>query len=133
MLTLSGSWLFNVTKLSTKPNRLERLDKVTVIVNVDEPNIVVFANGMIKKYQQSGITMKFMNTRTDMNCFDRSSTKIDLENNKVDDEGGKAIGEALKVNTSLTKIYLPYNEIGDEGAKAIEEALQVNASCECIY
>ena len=33
-----------------------------------------------------------------------SLTKIDLGGNKIGDEGGKAIGEALKVNTSLTKI-----------------------------
>ena len=30
--------------------------------------------------------------------------------NKIGDEGGKAIGEALKVNTSLTKINL--GEVG---------------------
>ena len=33
-----------------------------------------------------------------------SLTKIDLHSNKIGDEGGKAIGEALKVNTSLTEI-----------------------------
>ena len=31
---------------------------------------------------------------------------IHLESNKIGDEGGKAIGEALKVNTSLTEIDL---------------------------
>ena len=41
---------------------------------------------------------------------------------------GKAIGEALKVNTSLSEIYLYGNNIGDEGAKAIGEALKVNTS-----
>ena len=46
--------------------------------------------------------------------------------NNIGDEGGKAIGEALKVNTSLTKISLRGNKIGDEGAKAIGEALKVN-------
>ena len=33
-----------------------------------------------------------------------SLTKINLQHNKIGDEGGKAIGEALKVNTSLTEI-----------------------------
>ena len=51
-----------------------------------------------------------------------------MNNNKIGDEGGKAIGEALKVNTSLTKIELYNNNIGDEGAKAIGEALKVNTS-----
>ena len=34
-----------------------------------------------------------------------SLTKIGLDNN-IGDEGAKAIGEALKVNTSLTKIFI---------------------------
>ena len=42
-------------------------------------------------------------------------------------KGAKAIGEALKVNTSLTKIHFT-NVIGDEGGKAIGEALKVNTS-----
>ena len=48
--------------------------------------------------------------------------------NNIGDEGGKAIGEALKVNTSLTKIDLYENNIGDEGGKTIGEALKVNTS-----
>ena len=35
-----------------------------------------------------------------------SLTEINLGGNKIGVEGGKAIGEALKVNTSLTKIDL---------------------------
>ena len=59
-------------------------------------------------------------------------TDIDLSYNNIGDEGGKAIGEALKVNTSLSEIDLDSNNIGDEGRKAIREALKVNNSCE-IY
>ena len=58
-------------------------------------------------------------------------TKIYLNWNNIGVEGAKAIGEALKVNTSLTKIYL--DNIGDEGAKAIGEALKVNTSLTEIY
>ena len=47
---------------------------------------------------------------------------------KIGAEGAKAIGEALKVNTSLTEIDLGKNEIGAEGGKAIGEALKVNIS-----
>ena len=46
--------------------------------------------------------------------------------NEIGAEGAKAIGEALKVNTSLTEIDLNNNNIGVEGAKAIGEALKVN-------
>ena len=48
-------------------------------------------------------------------------TVIDLRWNNIGDEGGKAIGEALKVNTSLIQIFLGGNKIGDEVAKTIEE------------
>ena len=47
-----------------------------------------------------------------------------VSNNKIGAEGGKAIGEALKVNTSLISIGLDDTKIGDEGAKAIGEALK---------
>ena len=59
-------------------------------------------------------------------------TKINLDYD-IGVEGGKAIGEALKVNTSLTKIDLDGNEIGAEGAKAIGEALKVNTSLTKIF
>ena len=55
-------------------------------------------------------------------------TDIDLSYNNIGDEGGKAIGEALKVNISLTRINLRYNEIGDEGGKAFGEVLKANTS-----
>ena len=38
-------------------------------------------------------------------------TKIDLYYKNIGVEGGKAIGEALKVNTSLTEIHLENNKI----------------------
>ena len=59
-----------------------------------------------------------------------SLTKIDLNRNNIGDEGGKAIGEALKVKT---EIDLDGNDIGDEGGKAIGEALKVNTSLTEIY
>ena len=55
-------------------------------------------------------------------------TEIDLGDLAIDDAEAKAIGEALKVNTSLTEIYLYSNNISDEGAKAIGDALKVNTS-----
>ena len=55
-----------------------------------------------------------------------------LPDNNIGDEGTKAIGEALKVNTSLGAIHLSDNNIGDEG-KAIGEALKVNTSLVAIH
>ena len=64
---------------------------------------------------------------------DGSLTSIYLRYTIIGAEGGKAIGEALKVNNSLTQIYLDDNNIGVEGVKAIGEALKVNTSLTSIY
>ena len=53
---------------------------------------------------------------------DGSLTSIKLRYNKIGDEGGKAIGEGLKVNTSLTEIHLHDNKIGDEGKQLLTDA-----------
>ena len=42
--------------------------------------------------------------------------------NNIGDEGAKAIGEALKVNSSLTAIGLGNNNIGDEGRQFLTDA-----------
>ena len=55
-------------------------------------------------------------------------TEIRLYYMNIGVEEAKAIGEELKVNTSLTKINLFMNNIGDEAGKAIGEALKVNTS-----
>jgi hypothetical protein len=46
---------------------------------------------------------------------------------KLGPEGGAAIAEALKVNSTLKFLDLQENQIGS-GAKAIAEALKVNTS-----
>merc|ERR1711871_966864 len=64
---------------------------------------------------------------------DGSLTSIYLRYTIIGAEGGKAIGEALKVNNSLTQVYLERSNIGVEGEKAIGEALKVNTSLTSIY
>ena len=67
-----------------------------------------------------------------------------LEGNKIGSNGAKAVGEALKTNSTLTEVCLeiiPYsfqcliikkgftrNKIDEDGSKAIEEALKTNTS-----
>ena len=53
-------------------------------------------------------------------------TELNLASNYIEDDGAKAIAEALKVNPVLTNLDLRLNSIGDDGAKAIAEALKVN-------
>ena len=64
---------------------------------------------------------------------DGSLTSISLYDNKIGAEGGKAIGEGLKVNTSLTSIHLRNNTIGAEGRGALRETREVNAGCNIDY
>ena len=45
-----------------------------------------------------------------------------LPDNNIGDEGTKAIGQALKVNTSLTHIDLCENNIGDEVNQLLTDA-----------
>ena len=58
----------------------------------------------------------------------RSVTELLLPNNGISDAGAKALAEMLKDNSSLTTIELGGNKIGDSGAKALAEALDQNRS-----
>jgi len=49
-----------------------------------------------------------------------------LSHNFVGDQGAVAIGEALKVNSSLETLTLKNNRIGAQGLQAIGEAIAVN-------
>ena len=71
---------------------------------------------------------EFVGVKKTKQLRDGLLTKINLHWNNIGVEGAKAIGEALKVNTSLTEISLYENNIGDEGGKANGEALKVNTS-----
>ena len=53
-------------------------------------------------------------------------TSLDLRGNEIEDEGAKALAEALLMNKSVTDFNLDGNYVGDEGAKALAEALIEN-------
>ena len=53
-------------------------------------------------------------------------TKINLYDNKIEDEGLKFLAELLKTNSTLTSIDLRINYIGDEGVEFLAEALKEN-------
>ncbi|MCD6035114.1 MAG: family protein 3-like [Rickettsiales bacterium] len=56
----------------------------------------------------------------------KTLTTLHLNDNKVGDEGVKALAEALKTNKTLTTLYLDWNKIGNTGAEALAEALKTN-------
>ena len=55
-------------------------------------------------------------------------TSLDLSENRLNVEGGKAIAEALKVNGAMADLNLSYNYMGAGGAKAIAEMLTINST-----
>ena len=59
--------------------------------------------------------------------------ELNLYENKIGDEGAKALAEALQENQTLTSLVLWDNKIGDEGGKALLEALQKNQTLTTIY
>ena len=59
---------------------------------------------------------------------DPSLTSLNLGDNRIGDDGAKALATALKNNTSLTSLNLLGNRIGDDGAKALATALETNTS-----
>ena len=62
----------------------------------------------------------------------KSLTSINLENNQIGAEGGKALAEGIAVSKSLTSIDLCGNEIGPEGATALGPAIAVSKSLTSI-
>ena len=54
--------------------------------------------------------------------------KLDLGGNALGKKGGRAMGEALAVNTTLTQLGLYAKPIGSTGASAISQALEVNTA-----
>merc|ERR1712070_954094 len=49
-------------------------------------------------------------------------TTLILYDNRIGDEGAKALASSLEVNAVLTKLDLGYNRIGDEGKQAVRDA-----------
>ena len=54
--------------------------------------------------------------------------ELDLEYNKIGDDGAARLGEGLAGNTTLTELYLWNNNIGDEGAARLGEGLAGNTT-----
>eukprot|EP00633_Aureoumbra_lagunensis_P010604 CAMPEP_0197340654 /NCGR_PEP_ID=MMETSP0892-20130614/45785_1 /TAXON_ID=44058 ORGANISM="Aureoumbra lagunensis, Strain CCMP1510" /NCGR_SAMPLE_ID=MMETSP0892 /ASSEMBLY_ACC=CAM_ASM_000538 /LENGTH=719 /DNA_ID=CAMNT_0042845421 /DNA_START=66 /DNA_END=2222 /DNA_ORIENTATION=+ len=65
---------------------------------------------------------------------DRSLTELKLSSeDKIGDEGAKAIATTLATNTSLQLLQLGGNNIGNEGAIAIANALATNTSLQALW
>jgi Ran GTPase-activating protein (RanGAP) involved in mRNA processing and transport len=61
-----------------------------------------------------------------MYCTRGGICRLLLQLRVVGEGGGRAIAEALRVNTTLTELNLGSNDLGDGAGRAIAEALRVN-------
>lgn len=60
-------------------------------------------------------------------------THLDLMHNKIDFNGAKDLGEALKKNTTITFLDLDHNQLGDKGAIEIANGLTFNTALKNLY
>jgi len=59
-------------------------------------------------------------------------TKLTLDSNEITDIGSKVIGESLKINSTLLFLDLSRNQIDDKGAKSIADGLKINKTLQEI-
>ncbi|KAG8461326.1 hypothetical protein KFE25_010513 [Diacronema lutheri] len=63
----------------------------------------------------------------------RALNKLNLYRNHIGDAGGLALGEMLAANTALAELHLWVNEIGDTGAIAIAAGVAVNGALRTLW
>jgi Ran GTPase-activating protein (RanGAP) involved in mRNA processing and transport len=59
--------------------------------------------------------------------------QLDLSDNGITAEGGCALAEMLRTNTSIHELILSFNSIGDAGAASIANILEVNTTLKCLF
>ena len=73
-------------------------------------------------------TMSFAEVVLRLCDSDATLTTLDLNRQKIGDEGARELAERLKKSTTLTTLHLYGNQIGAEGAKELAEALKMNST-----
>lgn len=66
-------------------------------------------------------------------CYRKTLTAVNLKATCIDDEGGRALGEAIKYNRSLRTLDLSWNNIGHAGARYVWDGLINNISMDAIH
>jgi Ran GTPase-activating protein (RanGAP) involved in mRNA processing and transport len=57
-----------------------------------------------------------------------SLVELDLRGNDIEEGGGRALAETLRLNTTLTSLNLGYNRLGEIGWRALAETLRLNTT-----
>jgi hypothetical protein len=68
----------------------------------------------------------FNSCNTDRSIYDDALRSLNFCSNQIGDEGALALGEALKLNSTLTYLQLGQNNISNKGALALGSALESN-------
>jgi hypothetical protein len=59
---------------------------------------------------------------------DCSLFSLDLSKNRLGDQGGEAIGDALAANTSLKRLNLSSNQMGEDGLSGVAKGMSINST-----
>jgi len=57
-----------------------------------------------------------------------SLVELDLRGNDIEEGGGRALAETLRLNTTLTSLNLGYNRLGEGGGRALAETVRLNTT-----
>jgi hypothetical protein len=57
-----------------------------------------------------------------------SLVELDLRGNDIEEGGGRALAETLRLNTTLTSLNLGYSRLGEIGWRALAETLRLNTT-----
>jgi hypothetical protein len=145
---ISGLFLFTVGFLAISLNAMEKSDLENL---KNSPEELVWASGScdaqdlnmvlkaleINKYIHTvDLTIDYMNSDATkaIAAFlkkDLRLKRVKLQQNNLDENGLKALGEALKVNSSLTEINFSHIH-SEEGLKALVTAIESNKSLTSI-
>ena len=60
--------------------------------------------------------------------LDTTLTSLDLRGNGLGEGGGRALAETLRLNATVTSLDLSYNDLGEGGGRALAEALRLNTT-----
>jgi hypothetical protein len=59
-------------------------------------------------------------------------TDLNLEDNEIGVEGGKAIAKALHVNSALTSLDVRWNNLGERGKRVLRDATNAKVGFELL-
>mmetsp|Transcript_33172 Transcript_33172/g.48694 ORF Transcript_33172/g.48694 Transcript_33172/m.48694 type:complete len:295 (+) Transcript_33172:163-1047(+) len=97
---------------------------ISTLIHIDVSHNQITTNGVRL------LTKKFLDTEEDINSSNTTPvlSSLDVSDNRIHAEGGRAIGRILRHNTTLLSLNLRLNRLEDEGGRMIMEGLRENGT-----